>query len=222
MEQNLSICIHHNDLLSNFVSMKNRIIVLLTAVIIVSFTNISAQKNHDYVPPGGARLMVQIDGNDTILLAFLHDIWIFPRNNFKNKAQEQYFWRTVRDVKKTLPYAKMIASELTKTNMKLAALPSDGDRKKYLSQFEKEVFKKYEGDLRKMSINQGRLLLKLIDRECDQTSYDLIKVYRGSITAFFWQGVARIFGSNLKDDYDASDKDKMLERVILLVEARQL
>lgn len=106
--------------------------------------------------------------------------------------------------------------------MKLAALPNDKVRKQYLSQFEKDVFKKHEADLKKMSINQGILLLKLIDRECEQSSYDLKNIYRGSIIAFFWQGVARVFGSNLKDNYDASDKDKMLERVILLVEAGQL
>ncbi|HEY5591200.1 MAG TPA: DUF4294 domain-containing protein [Paludibacter sp.] len=202
--------------------MKKRNIIILMALILVSFTDICAQKKNDYIPPGGARLMVQIDGNDTVFLAFIHDIYVFPRQRFKNKAQEQFFWRTVRDVKKTLPFAKLVASELTKTNMKLAALPNDKVRKQYLSQFEKEVFKKYEADLKKMSINQGRLLLKLIDRECEQSSYDLIKIYRGSITAFFWQGVARVFGSNLKDNYDASDKDKMLERVILLVEAGQL
>ena len=128
----------------------------------------------------------------------------------------------MRDVKKALPYAKLIASEITKTNMKLVSMPNDKVRKQYLNQFEKEVFKKYEADLKKMTINQGRLLLKLIDRECEQTSYELIKVYRGSVTAFFWQGVARIFGSNLKDGYNPSDKDKVIERVILLVEAGQI
>lgn len=181
-----------------------------------------AQSKDEYVPPGGARLMVQVNGNDTVFLAYLHDVWVFPRQKFKNKAQEQYFWRTVRDVKRTLPYAKLVASELSQVNMKLASIPNDKERKKYLGQFEKEVFKKYEADLKKMTINQGRLLLKLIDRECEQTSYDLIKVYRGSVSAFFWQGVARVFGSNLKSEYDASDKDKILERVILLVEAGQL
>jgi hypothetical protein len=73
-----------------------------------------------------------------------------------------------------------------------------------------------------MTINQGRILMKLVDRECDRTSYDLIKLYKGSFTAFFWQGIARVFGSNLKSEYDASDKDKVMERVILLVEAGQL
>ena len=84
------------------------------------------------------------------------------------------------------------------------------------------MFRKHEADLKKMSINQGRLLMKLIDRECERTSYDLIKNYRGSVSAFFWQGVARVFGSNLKSDYDAQKDDKVLERVIVLVEAGQL
>jgi len=203
--------------------MLKRYLIIFSALIFVSFTDICAQNTkNDFIPPGGARLMVQIEGSDTVLLAFIHDIYVFPRQRFKNKAQEQYFWRTVRDVKKTLPFAKLVASEITKTNMKLATLPNDKVRKQYLNQFEKEVFKKYEADLKKMTINQGKLLLKLIDRECEQSSYDLIKIYRGNITAFFWQGVARIFGSNLKDSFDASDKDKMLERVILLVEAGQL
>jgi len=202
--------------------MKKLCTFFFTALIFVSFTDIYAQKKNDFVPAGGARLMVQIEGSDTVFLAFIHDIYIFPQKRFKNKKQEQYFWRTVRDVKKTLPYAKLVARELSKANLKLASLSTDKERKKYLSQFEKEVFRSYESDLKKMTINQGKLLLKLIDRECDQTSYDLIKVYRGSITAFFWQGVARVFGSSLKSEYDASDKDKMLERVILLVEAGQL
>lgn len=191
-------------------------------ILFVSFANTYGQTKEEFVPEGGARLMVQINGNDTVFLAFIHDIYVFPRQQFKNKAQEQFFWRTVRDVKKTLPFAKLVASELTQTNMKLASLPNDKLRKAYLNKFEKEVFTKYESDLKKMTINQGRLLLKLIDRECEQSSYDLIKIYRGTLTAFFWQGVARVFGTNLKDNYDASDKDKIIERVIILVEAGQL
>jgi hypothetical protein len=166
--------------------------------------------------------MVETHDKDTVLLAFIHDVYVFPRQRFKNKTQEQFFWRTVRDVKKTLPYAKMVASEIAKTNQKLIGLSNDKERKKYLNQFEKEIFNRYEDELKKMSINQGRLLLKLIDRECEQSSYDLLKIYRGSLSAFFWQGVARVFGSNLKVNYDATDKDKIIERVVILVEAGQL
>ena len=139
-----------------------------------------------------------------------------------NKAQERYFWRTVRDVKKTLPYAKLVASELAKINSNMGGMATDNARKKYLNKVEKEVFKKYEPELKRMTINQGRLLLKLVDRECDKSSYELIKAYRGSVSAFFWQGVAVVFGSNLKTGYDANDKDKLIERIIVLVEAGQL
>jgi len=201
-----------------------KIFLILSVLVFVVLQNSNAQSkiDTDFVPKGGARLMAQVNGNDTILLAFLHDIWVFPRSAFKNKAQEQYFWRTVRDVKRTLPYAKLIASELTQINMKLTTIKSESERKKFLNKFEKNAFRKYEADLKKMTVNQGRILMKLVDRETEKTTYDLIKAYKGSFTAFFWQGVARLFGSNLKSEFDASDKDKILERVIVLVEAGQL
>lgn len=200
-----------------------QIIVFLFLFILLLGENVLAQKNGDtFVPKGGAKLVAQINGNDTVLLAFLHDIWVFPRSTFKNKAQEKYFWRTVRDVKRTLPYAKLISSELSRVNMKLVSMKTDSERKMFMKQFEKESFKKHEANLKKMTVSQGRILMKLIDRETDKTTYDLIKAYKGSFTAFFWQGVARLFGSNLKSEYDPSNKDKVLERVIVLVEAGQL
>lgn len=174
------------------------------------------------VPLGGAKLICQIEGGDTILLAFLHDIWVFPRTSFKNKKQEKFFWRTVRDVKRTLPYAKLIANELILVNMEMATISTEKEKKKFLNAYEKEIFRKHENDLKKMTINQGRMLMKLIDRECERTSYDLIKMYRGGFSAFFWQGIARVFGSNLKSEYDAAVNDKVVERIILLVEAGQL
>lgn len=195
---------------------------ILTSSILSGTYAQSKDAKNEYVPRGGARLLVEVNGTDTIFLAYLNDLWVFPRNNFKNKAQERYFWKTVRDVKKALPYAKLVASELAKINYNMVCMANDNARKKYLNQVEKEVFKKYEPELKRMTINQGRLLLKLIDRECDKSSYELIKAYRGSVSAFFWQGVALVFGSNLKTGFDANDKDKMLERIIVLVEAGQL
>lgn len=168
------------------------------------------------------KLTYQIVGKDTVFLAYLKDLYVFPPNKFKNKKQEEFYWKTVRDVKRALPYAKIVGSELRRVNTLLMEIPRESERKKYLAKYEKEVFSKYENDLKKLSLNQGRLLLKLIDRECSSTSYDLIKAYRGSVSAFFWQGVARLFGSNLKAEYDASGNDKIVEKVIILVEAGQL
>lgn len=176
----------------------------------------------EFVPPGGARLMLQVDGNDTIYLAFLRDLWVYPRISFKNKKQEKFYWRTVRDVKKTLPYAKLLASELRMVNLKLVELPNNSEKRKLISQHEKKLFKTHESDLKKMTVNQGRMLMKLVDRECERTSYDLIKNYKGSFTAVFWQGVARLFGSSLKSEYKADGEDRIVERVINLVEAGQL
>lgn len=170
----------------------------------------------------GGKVAMLVDGNDTTYYVFLRDIYVYPKLVFKNKKQEKFYWRTVRDVKKALPYAKIVSSELVKVNTLLTTFEKEKDRKKYLAKYEKEIFKRYEKDLRKLSINQGRLLLKLIDRETNATSYDLIKNYRGNVSAFFWQGMARLFGSNLKSEYDAQGNDRIVERVILLVEAGQL
>lgn len=175
-----------------------------------------------FVPVGGARLMMQVEQTDTVYLAFLRDVWVFPKERFSNKKQEQFYWRTVRDVKRTLPFAKLISTELLSINMRMVDLPSEREKKRYLNSYEKEAFKKYEKDLRKMTINQGRMLIKLIDRECDKNAYELLKSYRGTISATFWQGMARLFGSNLKSGYDAQGNDRVVERVILLVEAGQL
>jgi len=168
------------------------------------------------------KLAMMVNGTDTIYYVFLRDIYIYPQLKFKNRQQEQFYWRTVRDVKKALPYAKLVSSELVRVNMLISNFEKEKDRKKYLAQYEKEIFNRYESELRKLTINQGRLLLKLIDRETNSTSYDLIKVYRGNVSAFFWQGMARLFGSNLKSAYDSQGNDRIVERVILLVEAGQL
>jgi hypothetical protein len=203
--------------------MKHLTIIFLSIFILTTYAKAQDKTpSVEFVPPGGARLMVQVDGNDTIFLAFLHDLWVYPRNTFKNKKQEQFFWRTVRDVKKTLPYAKLLSSELRIVNMRLVDMKNEKEKKKFISQYEKELFKKHEADLKKMTVNQGRMLMKLVDRECDRTSYDLIKNYKGTFTAVFWQGIARLFGSNLKSEFKADGEDKIVERVINLVEAGQL
>ena len=199
-------------------------ILILTVLIALPILHLSAstEKGEEIIPPGAKKLGVQVVGEDTIYLAFLKDIYVFPKMKFKNKKQEEFYWRTVRDVKKALPYAKIVSTELRRVNVLLADISTDKERKKYLAKYEKEVFKQYAPDLKKLTINQGRMLLKLIDRETNSTSYDLIRQYRGSVSAFFWQGIARLFGSNLKSEFDAQGNDKIVERVIILVEAGQL
>ena len=103
-----------------------------------------------------------------------------------------------------------------------ALLPDKKARRKWWKQHEKYLFKKYENDFRRMTASQGQMLMKLMDRESDKTSYEIIKHYRGKASANFWQFVAKLFKNDLKEEYDASDKDRIVERVINLVEAGQL
>lgn len=171
------------------------------------------------------RILYQVEvlpNNDTIYLGTLSAIYIYPPLKFKNKSQEKFYWKTVRDVKKALPYARVVSYTLNKANDDLKNIPLEKDRKKYLKNLEREVKKKYEPDIRDLTFNQGKLLIKLIDRETSMTSYELIKLYRGPLVAAFWQGVARLFGANLKEEYNGNDKDKIIERVITLVENGQL
>ena len=197
-------------------------ILLFTVSLLFISGQTSAISVDTQLPETGQRLAVQIFNNDTVYLAFLRDIYVFPRMKFANKRQEQFYWRTVRDVKRALPYAKIVSSELMRVNSLLLEMDNEKERQRYLKQYEKDIFKRYEPELKKFTLSQGRLLLKLIDRECNSTSFNLIKQYRGSASAYFWQGVAYIFGSSLKSEFDAQGNDQIIERVILLVESGQL
>ena len=165
---------------------------------------------------------LQVNSNDTFYLARMQDIWVYPQMVFTSKKQERFYWKTVRDVKKTLPFAKELAIEMRVADQQLAVLPDDKARRKWWKQHEKYLFKKYENDFRRMTASQGQMLMKLMDRESDKTSYEIIKHYRGKASANFWQFVAKLFKNDLKEEYDASDKDRIVERVINLVEAGQL
>ncbi len=165
---------------------------------------------------------LQITGNDTFYLAHAHTINVFPKLVFKNKKEEQFYWKTVRDVKKTLPFAKLLTKEMVYADLQLAKIPDTKMRKKWWKKHEKYLFKKYEQHFRNMTASQGQMLMKLMDRESSKTSYELIEQYRGKASANFWQFIAKLFKNDLKEEYDAADKDRIVERVITLVEAGQL
>lgn len=167
-------------------------------------------------------LAIQVIGQDTIYLAYLREVYVYPPLVFKSKKQERFYWKTVRDVKKTLPYAKMITKDMAYADVELAKLATDKERRQWWRRYERYLFRKYEKDFRGMYASQGRMLMKLMDRESDRTSYELIKHYRGKAAADFWQFIAKLFKNDLKEGYDGADKDRIIERVITLVEAGQL
>ena len=101
-------------------------------------------------------------------------------------------------------------------------LPNKASRDNYMKQFEKRIYKENEKEFSKLTLNQGKLLIRLVDRECNATSYQLIKAYRGSFRAGFWQVFAKMFGASLKTDFGTTEEDKLIERIITLVEAGQI
>jgi hypothetical protein len=144
----------------------------------------------------------------------------------RRKAGASFQWwryqRLVYNVKRVYPYAVIVRMKLIDVNSRLESIPGEKERKEYMKEIEKEVFRDYEADMRQMNITQGRLLIKLIDRETKNTSFELIRDYRGKVSAAFWQGVARIFGTNLKDEYDPYGDDAVIERIIQEIEAGRL
>ena len=164
----------------------------------------------------------EVKGTDTLYLACLKEVFIYPPMRFKNKQQERFYWRTVRDVKKCLPYAKEIVKDMAYADSEMAKLTTDKERKTWWRKFEKQLYKKYEKDFRNMYASQGRMLMKLLDRETNRTSYELIKHYKSKAVANWWQFVAKLFKNDLKEEYDGNDKDRITERIITLVEAGML
>ena len=163
-----------------------------------------------------------VENGDTIPIYNLPTIWVYPPIKFKNKKEEKFYWRTVRDVKKTLPLSKYVKEVIIATNDTLMKLPTKQERDKYMRGFEKRLYKQEYDRMSKLTLRQGMLLMRLIDRECDTSSYNLIKAYRGAFSAGFYQMFAKMFGADLKTEFGSHKDDPTIERIINLVESGQL
>ena len=169
-------------------------------------------------PPSPQYVPGILMGNDTLPHLDLPTVDVFPKKAFKNKSEEQQYWRLVWRVKKVLPYAKEAAVLMRKYEMEVPPDARGKDRRVYVRKAEEELMKKYGPAMKKLSINDGRVLIKLIDRETNKVSYDLIHELKGGVSAVFWQGVARIFGNNLKSKYDPWGEDRQIEQIIQYIE----
>lgn len=161
---------------------------------------------------------------DTCRMTYIRPLVVYPPMKFKNKKEEEFYWRTVRDVKKTLPYAKLICATLLETYEYIETFPTQKEREEHLKKMEGEVFKQYKPVLKKFTKSQAQMLVKLIKRETNQSSYNIIKAFLGSFRAGFWQTFGRLFGVNLKGDYkpDTDRHDAIIERVAIGVELGEL
>jgi len=158
------------------------------------------------------------DSNDTLTVVVLNDIYVYPPQIFKNLAEEEKYLRLIRDVKRTLPYSKIIYATLIETYEYIMTLPTEKEREAHLKRVEKDLYNEYMPILKKMTLTQGKLLIKMVDRECNQSSYNILKAFLGPLRAGFWNIFAGLFGASLKTTWDPNGKDAATERVIELVE----
>ena len=157
---------------------------------------------------------------DTVRMTIIRDIYVYPPLKFKNKKQEEFYWRTVRDVRKTLPYAKLAFSTLCETYEYIQTIPDKKKRERHLKQLENDIFEQYKPVVKTMTKGQGKILLKLINRETDQSSYHIVKAFLGTFRAGFWQTFGRFFGMNMKAGFnpDKNDEDAIIDRIATLIE----
>jgi hypothetical protein len=125
-------------------------------------------------------------------------------------------------VQKVYPYSQIVSQQLFEIHAHLDEYKTEKQKKEYLKQKEKELKEQFEGQLRSLTFTQGKILIKLINRETGHTTFDIIKELKGSLNAFFWQSIARLFGSNLKLEYDAEGDDRMIEDIVIRIENGEL
>ncbi len=192
-------------------------ILLLTAMMLVCLPAAVAQ---DAVPYGF--ITPRVESGDTMPTILLQEVVVVARASGKARRRAERQERLVRNVVKVYPYARVSADLLDQYGQELASLAEGRPRDLYMKLAEAELRAEFEAEITDMTISQGRILIKLIDRETGSTGYELVKQLRGGFQAFLWQGVARIFGNDLKDDYDPAGEDAAIEQVVRRIQAGEL
>lgn len=195
-------------------------ILFLTFLLSLMAVRLDAQEQTTTI--NGYLVPACIYEGDTIASLRMPTLYVFKPLIFKNKRKQQSYNRLVRNVKKTLPIAKEVNRAIIETYEFLQTLPDDKAREEHLRLVEKGVKEQYTPRLKKLTFTQGKLLIKLINRETDSSSYELVKAFLGPFKAGFYQAFAAIFGASLKKEYHPEEEDALVERVVLLVESGQL
>ncbi len=171
---------------------------------------------------GGFPVQAVIQDGDTTYVTSLDEAVIQPRKRAAATRDLRQYRRLIYNVKKVYPYAKLAGEKFSDVTSYMETLETGKERREYAKQLEDELLKQYEEELKNLTVTQGRILIKLIDRETRKTSYEVVKELRGSFQAAFWQAIARIFGSNLKTEFDAEGEDKVLNEIMIMIENGQL
>lgn len=162
---------------------------------------------------GFYRMEDQISGGDTLPHFYIRPVVVYHR-----KKDMRRYWKLVQAVKRVYPLAQTAKAKMREMEAELDRLPDRKAQRRYIKGVYNEIKQEYTPVLRHMTRTQGKVLLKLIDRETDYTAYEVLREFRGGFVAGFWQTVSRIFGQNLKSEYDREGRDRMLEQIIIYYE----
>jgi hypothetical protein len=187
------------------------VIVFIILILLIRLPLLAQERNYHV-------LKYKITGNDTLPFATITGAEIYAVRVFDNKRQANKNNRLIRNVKAVYPWAKLAGAKLVEYESILLNTESKKEQRKIMKQVENEIQEEYGGELRKLTISQGKILIKLIDRETGDTSYDLVQDFRGNFVAFFYQSFARIFGYNLKERYDPEGSDRNIEIIVKMIE----
>ena len=159
---------------------------------------------------------------DSIQYMEMNNVYVYPQLTFKNKKQAQAYMRLVTNVKKVLPLAKEAKQLLYETTEVLETIPTKEGKDEHMKKVESEIIKTYKPKMKKLTYSQGKLLIKLVDRECHSSTFEIVQAFMGPFRAGFWQTFAWAFGASLKKGYDPEGVDRLTERVVLMVESGQI
>ena len=206
-------------------------LLLISALFLVSLVAMAQTPvRTDEVPSSlqkvfyGMYHFVDTETGDTLAMLVFNEITVFPKERFRNKQEEEFYWKTVRDVRRTLPYAKLISETLLETYEYMGTYKNEKEKQEYMKAFEKNVFNQYKPAMKKLTKNQGKMLIKLINRETNQNSYSIVKAFLGTFRAGFWQTFGKFFGVSLKQGYhpEKNKEDAVIERICVRVEQGSL
>ena len=205
---------------------------ILTTLLLLSGLVWAQEEEDDLLPqePVSYKLKLQrfryvkpiIENGDTMWCYLLPELWVYPPLKFKSEKQRKAYNRLVYNVKKVLPIAQQVNEMIGETYETLGALPTQKEKNAHIKAVEHEIFETYKPQMKKLTYSQGKLLIKLVDRECNQSSYEIVQAFLGPTRAAFYQVFAWTFRASLKKEYHPEEEDKLIERVVRQVETGQI
>ncbi len=195
---------------------------ILLILLILTFYGLKSVNAQEVIKPIGKNDTIMlpaiiVDG-DTIPYIWLPTINIYTTRIFKSKREQIKYTKLRRDVTKVWPYAKLAGVMFNQLEKELKMTNDKRVQQALINKTEKEIMEKFEAELKKLTVTQGRILIKLIDRQTGNTSFKVVQDLKGKFSAFVWQSLARLFGSNLKSHYDPLGEDAEIEKIVLSLE----